>query len=163
MGRMWENLNSRCNTTTMAKRTGGLTNLSRLPSSFSSLSTQLLPFPSLSTVKENFPPMLYNQFWCMIRFLYCLLFSSNSNSSWVSLTRSNLIKLEIGHLVCFNFCLVTIWNGYGQLSVNNLIQSKSFKKCGKTVKCIKRKKHKSLMVKTCIIKQLLHNKRVLNH
>ena len=119
--------------------------------------------PSLSTVKENLSPMLYNQVWCMVRFLYCLLFSFNSNSSGVPLRRSNLIKLEIGHLVCFSFCLVTIWTGYGQLSVNNLIQSKSSKKVEKLSSTFKGKKHKSLMVKTYVIKQLLHNKRVLNH
>ena len=144
MGRMWEKLNSRCNTTMMASRTGGLTDLSRLPSSFFNLVYTVACLPNLSTVKENLPPMLYIQVWFMVRFLYYLLLSFNSNSSWVSLKRSNLIKLEIGHLVCLSFCLVTIWNGYGQLSVNNLIQSKNFKKVEKLSSTLRAKSTKIL-------------------
>ena len=147
MARMWENLNSRCNTTMMASRTGGLTNLSRLPSSFSTLSTQLLAFPVWALLRKICLQCYIIKFDVWSGFSTVYVFSFNTNSSWVSLTGSNLIKLEIGHLVCFSFCLVKIWNGYGQLSVNNLIQSKSFKKVEKLSSTLRGKGTKVLREK----------------
>ena len=147
MARMWENLNSRGKTTMMASRTWGLTNLSMLPSSFSTLSTQLLAFPVWALLRKICLQCYIIKFdvWSGLSTVY--VFSFNTNSSWVSLMGSNLIKLEIGHLVCFSFCLVTIWNGYGQLSVNNLIQSKSFKKVEKLSNTLRGKGTKVLREK----------------
>ena len=120
IGRKWEKLNSRCSTTTIATRTGVLTNPSRPPSpifNFVYIVACLLACLSLITVRTNMDQMIwlviYNQVCCMVGFLFCLLLSFNSNSSRVSLTGYKLIKLRFWDrpFGLFQLGLVMIWNG----------------------------------------------------